>query len=526
MASDAGLQTLVSLDVSGKPLRNVLANLSHRYEIPIKAEQALGDYRVCLHARDQPLNRIMGRLQDLFGHGTLPPQSCEWARVVEGAGQPVYYLRRTRHGIDEEEALLDVPRQICLRWMKEFQRYLRLPKEEQAKFQAECPCLQANIRNGGLSDEARPLGEAFAALADGQIEALMQQGSVDLPGLVFSPEAQGVLQKFPDPPPGAPKRIPLPGQSTSGAILRLESESESDTTGVFLLSVGPHNGTYCTRSFIFDTQRQYTGLLDTEEMQLPPIEKQGPVVDLLAHRQSQASTNPTSMSLETALGLLAKESGLNLYAEVFPRWPIPVDQTKGTPEKLLTLLCGRAGYRWRKVGKDVLVYSRSWASDRQANVPQPLLDRWLANFAKNGRHVLPDLLEMARLRDAQVRNLSHWMDVQSPLAPLNLGCLRLLGALALAEVQFAYDPQGQTIGTLDGSSLAFVQKEFKQQASLPIRVFIRRDPDLPSPIPGPDGKHGVRKSVTVTLQDQSGMTKSYFIIEQFQRPLQLMGPVQ
>ncbi|MCW3094974.1 MAG: hypothetical protein JWL77_4273, partial [Chthonomonadaceae bacterium] len=36
----------------------------------------------------------------------------------------------------------------------------------------------------------------------------------------------------------------------------------------------------------------------------------------------------------------------------------------------------------------------------------------------------------------------------------------------------------------------------------------------------------VRKSVTVTLQDQSGMTKSYFIIEQFLRPWQLMGPVQ
>ncbi|MCW3096384.1 MAG: hypothetical protein JWL77_2002, partial [Chthonomonadaceae bacterium] len=526
MVSDAGLQTVVSLDVSGKPLRNVLANLSRQYEINIQPEQALADYRVCLHARNQPLNKIMGRLQDLFGHGTQAPRSCEWARVVEGAKQPVYYLRRTRHGIDEEEALLDTPRQTCLRWMKEFQRYLRLPKEEQAKFQAECPCLRATIRNGDLDGDVRPLGEAFAALADGQIEALMENGSVDLPGLVFSPEAQGVLKEFPEPPPGIPKTFSSPDRSTPGAGLRLEGDTDCDKTGAYFLRVGPHNGTYCTRSFIFDTQRQYTGLLDTEEMLLPPIEKQGPVIDLLAHRQSQDSTNPVSMSLEKALGLLAQESGLNLYTEVFPRWPIPVDQTKGTPEQLLTLLCGRAGYRWRKVGNDVLVYSRSWASDRQANIPQPLLDRWLANFVKNGRHVLPDLLEMARLRDAQVKNLSHWMDVGSPLSLFNLGCLRLLGALAPAEVQFAYDPQGQTIGTLDASSLAFVQKEFKQQASLPIRVFIRRDPDLPTPIPGPDGKPGVRKSVTVTLQDQSGMTKSYFIIEQFLRPWQLMGPVQ
>ncbi|MCW3098229.1 MAG: hypothetical protein JWL77_3847, partial [Chthonomonadaceae bacterium] len=473
MASDAGLQTLVSLDASSKPLRNVLASLSHRYEIHLQAEQALADYRVCLHARDQPLNRIMGRLQDLFGHGTQAPRSCEWARVVEGVKQPVYYLRRTRHGIDEEEALLDAPRQTCLRWMKDLQSYLRLPKEEQAKFQTECPCLQGSIRNGDLDGDARPLREAFSALADGQIEALMQQGSVDLPGLVFSPEAQGVLEAFPEPPAGTPKRSSSPDRSTPGAGLRLEGDLNSDTTGVFLLSVNPRNGTYWPFRYIFDTQRQYTGLLDTEEMLLPPIEKQGPVIDLLAHRQSQASSNPASMSLEKALGLIAQESGLTIYAEVFPRLPIPVDQTKGTPEQLLTLLCARAGYRWRKVGKDVLVYSRSWANDRQANVPQPLLDRWLANFAKNGRHVFADLLEMARLRDAQVKNLSHWMDVGSPLSLFNLGCLRLLGALAPAEVRFAFDPQGQTIGTPDASSLAFVQKEFKQQASLPIRVFIR-----------------------------------------------------
>ncbi len=524
MASDAGLQTLVSLDASRKPLRDVLASLSRRYEVPIRAEQALEDYRICLHAKNQPLRTLMGRLQDLFGHGTQSPRSCEWIRTTEESKQPVYYLRRTRHGIDEEEALLDVPRQTCLRWLKELKNYTRLPKEEQAKFQAECPCLQANIRTGGLDGLARPLYEAFAALADGQIEALMQQGSVDLPDLAFTSEAQGVLEKLPDPPAGVPKKFPSPGQSTSGAMLRLEREGDSDTTGVYLLSVNPHNNTYCTRSFIFDTQRQYTGLLDTEEMQLSPIEKQGPAMDILAHWQSQASTNTSSMPLETALRLIAHESGLTIYAEVFPRWPVPIEQTKGTQEKLLTLLCARAGYRWRKVGKDVLVYSRSWAQDRQANVPQPLLDRWLANFVKNGRHILPDLLEMARLRDAQVRNLDHWMDVQSPLSTRNLGCVRLLGALAPAEVRFAFDPQGQLVGTLDASAFAILQKEFKHMVILPIRVFIQRDPDLP--LSGPGGKPGVRKSITVTLQDQTGATKKYFIIEPFDRPQRLDGSAQ
>ena len=188
-----------------------------------------------------------------------------------------------------------------------------------------------------LDASSTPLREAFAALTDGQIEALMQQGSVALPDLAFSPEAQGVLQKFPDPPAGTSRKISPPDRSKPGAVLRLAREGDSDTTGVYLLGVNPENGTYCPRSFIFDTQRQYTGLLDTEEMQLPPLEKQGPVIDLLAHRQSQASSNPGYMTLEMALGLLAQESGLNLYAEVFPRWPIPVDQTKGTPEKLLTL---------------------------------------------------------------------------------------------------------------------------------------------------------------------------------------------
>jgi hypothetical protein len=464
----------------------------------------------------------MGRLQDLFGHGTLPPRSCEWAKVMEGAGQPDYYLRRTRHGIDEEEALLDEPNKTCLRWMKDLQSYLRLPKEEQATFQTDCPCLQGSIRNGDLDGDGLPLREAFSVLTDDQIEALMQQGSVSLPNLVFSSEAQGKLEDSPL-PAGTPKRN---DRSTPGVVLRLEGDINSDTTGVFFLRVNPQNGMYWPFAYIFDTQRQYTGLLDTEEMQLPPTEKQGPIIDLLAHRQNKASNKPVNMSLQTALGLLAHESGLSVYAEVFPRWPIPVEQTKGTPEQLLTLLCGKASYRWRKVGKDILVYSRSWASDRQANIPQPLLDRWLANYAKNGRHIFADLLEMARLRDAQIKNLYHWMNVNFQMSPSNRGCLRLLGALAPAELRFAFDPQGQTVGTLDDASLAFVQKEFKQQASLPIRVFIRRDPDVPVPGFGPDNEGGIRKSVTVTLQDQSGMTKSYFIIEQFLRPYRQMETVQ
>jgi hypothetical protein len=518
MESDKELQALVSLDVSFMPLHDVLVGISRQYKVNIQAERELGDYRVSLHAKNQPVNRIMGRLQDLFGHGTLPNRSYEWSRIDEGAKQPVYYLRRNRRAIEEEEALLDVPRQTCLRWLKELQSYLRLSKEEQAKFQAECPCLQASIRNGeGLLDgDIRPLGEAFAALTDGQVETLMQQGSIDLPNLAFSPEAQGALQKIPDPPAGTPTRSSSSGQASSGAVLRLEREGESDTSGVYFLSVNPHNNTYCTRSFIFDTQRQLTGLLDTEEMQLPPKEKQGPVMDLLAHRQSQTSGNSSSLSLETALRLLAEEAGIDIYAEVFPRWPIQVDQTKGTPEQLLTLICAKAGYRWRKVGRDFLVYSRSWAQDRQANVPQPLLDRWQASYAKNGRHVFLDLLEMARLKDEQIRNLIHWIDIQAPLSSRNLGCLRLVGKLAPNEVRFAYDSLGVNLVSLDLPALNIAQKEFRQRVSLPIRVFIRRDPD--QQLPDPKGKPSVRKSLTITLQDQSGLIKKYLIIEPSQRP--------
>lgn len=507
IAHEAVLNVPVSLNVTAKPLRNVLAALAQHSGIRLETERALGEYRVSIHIKDQSLKQVMLRLLDLYGHGELPNRWYEWSKITEAGKSPLYYLQRDHHAREQEQALLDIPRQTCLRWLRELRTYIRLPREAQDKFEAECPCLQASIKEHqyAFDGESRPLGEAFSALTDSQIDDLVRDGQIELPGFTFSPEAEAVLQSYGNIPPGPPSK-PI--------VVQLENAAEEDASGTFFLHVLPGNKSYCSRSFVFDTLRQLTGHLDDQEMQLPPPKRQGPVIDLMAHVKSISANGVPKMPLEKALGLLARESDSSIYAELFPKWPIPIEQTPGTPEQLLNVLCARAGYVWRKIGNDYLIYSRSWAQDRNANIPQSLLDRWLANYARNKRCVLTDLLEMAVLRDEQVKNLHHWLNVQSALSRRNIGCLRLMAKVPLSELPLAYDPQGVTLNGLDSAALEIVRKEFPHGAILPLQAFIQRDPDR-GPIRDAQGNVYVHTGVTITLRDQSGITKQYGIIEPF-----------
>lgn len=525
MQLDARLQASVVMDISSKPLRIVLEDLSRRTHVTLTAERELGEYRISIHAGAQSLAHSMGKLLDLFGHGKLPNTGYEWQRRGDSKTPSAYYLARNRRAIEEEIALLDMPRQTANRWLKELRDYTRASKEEQSKFSADWPMIQISIRNGHsmLIGDRSPVSEAVKALTDAQLETLQQQGSVDLADLRFSDQARQTLipstQNF-----GVaafPRRTDF---DVPGAVLRLQQDEATDTSGNFSLGVYPHMPASCSISFNLDTQHQLYPFFDTQEMQIPVREKPGKTVDILLHAPKQTTGTPLSMPFESVVALLAKEAQINVYGEMFPRRPVQLDHTTGTPEEILTYACAYAGYCWRRVGGDYLLYSKSWAQDRQANVPQPLLERWLANFARTERYALKDLLEMATLRDEQIKNLIHWMDVQQPLSPRNRNCLRLVQTLSPHDYNFAYGPQGVTLGTLDDAHKAMARKELGNGMIEPLQAFMKREPDLFIGMLG--GKPLTRTSLTITLQDGFGNSKSYWIVEptRSQMPVQQLTP--
>lgn len=521
MSSEPNMQQQIDLDSVGDSIGEVLDRLSAKCKVCVKVERSLADYRLVLRFRNRRLCDIMGRIQDVFGHGDLPNDRYEWIRNKEPDGQLTYTLIRHRRAIEEEEALLDQPRQTCLRWLAELRRYAHLPQDKLVGFEAECPCLQYYARRGEslLIGELRPLGEAFTALTDQQFSSLQRDGHVDLRGLSFSDGAKSVLVQLPSPRPAATVRPDPLGDSQSGAELRIERSGDNETSSVFYMSVIPHDGTYCQRSFVFDTLRQLTGHLDAAEMKVLTAPEGTATIQPFPRQNPATNKELSDLPFETILDRIAEDSGSTLVAESFPKWPIRIDLHNGTVQELLTHYCAKAGYRWRTVGKDYLVFSRSWAMDRQADIPQRLVSYWQARADKDGRIVLDSLFEMAGLRNEQIKNLIHWVDAQGALSrSTNIGCLRILATLGSSQIQLAKQPKGLNVNRLDRRSIEFLTKEFSHVPNLPVNISFKQE--VPRLIPIAGSKPYSMQSYSIVVQDGLGAKQTYWIPEPPARPLQ------
>ncbi|HZO89308.1 MAG TPA: hypothetical protein VFB38_13325 [Chthonomonadaceae bacterium] len=358
METDPSLQRKVTIDFKGRPLRVVLASIRQRVGVNILAARNLEEFRVSLHVTAQPLGRVMGRLQDLFGHGTLPTKSCYWVRIEDTDHSIRYILRRTLYGAREEEALLNYPITTVTRWLHELRDYGQLPPEKRKDFKSDCPVIQYYASQGrGMTDGNDPVGEAIASLTDAQIEELITNGQVELPQ--FAPSI-GAINKMRTTAlesgisPKAGENAP-----PSGAMLRFDS-TEGWIEGAFTIMLSFRSGfpTYYPSGYGLDTLSVMPTQEDMQALEEAQQKENGPEVDLLAHEQVVPDKEPV-MSLAAALELLAREAKLRIYAEVFlkSRQTLPV--TRGKPEYLLSQICRVFQCDWRKIGGDYLVWSKS-----------------------------------------------------------------------------------------------------------------------------------------------------------------------
>jgi hypothetical protein len=114
--------------------------------------------------------------------------------------------------------------------------------------------------------------------------------------------------------------------------------------------------------------------------------------------------------------------------------------TSGKPETLLTHICASFGYDWRMVGDTYLVYSKSWGSDRAADIPDVQLDKWSADIKKAGCIPLETALDMAALRDRQLNTVRDFLYVTIFANRRNIYALRLFRTLSKPEREAALKP--------------------------------------------------------------------------------------
>jgi hypothetical protein len=471
MTTDKALATPVNLVIRARPLKAALAIITKLSGVPLTATRDIAEQRVSLYFTREPVSRVMGRIQDLLGHGRIPSESCEWVRSEESDKSLHYRLRRTRQGIQEEEAMLNLPRVTARAWLGELRDFMQHP-EERAKREFQYPTLRkgeeaaAALDNGDLA----PLGAMMASVTDPELDTLVRDGRVS-PG-AFHPTQAHIDLLLSD----SKRNHSLVEGPISNCLLNL---SLHESAGFFALTI-------LTQRSALDSFSAGLGL-DTlhqapfGEEDLPAKDQPGiKSVDLFPPDPTKAGMEP-QLSLATALDLLAKAAKIQITSEVFLKRQARLPETSGAPEYLLAAICKAFGYDWRKVGDGYIVFSRSWAQDRIADVREALIDGWLAAKRRKEGLGLAEYIEMGRTSDAQQPTLEVVFGGLGPLAGRNRRALQILGLLSKSQLQAAWGAEGVALTIPNEEAFKALSIQFSgARPEPPFRVRLEMDQRNPS----------------------------------------------
>ena len=334
-------------------------------------------------------------------------------------------------GNAEEEENADLPTQTLMKWLRAAREYVRLAPDKRRAFKTDFPFLDYHARKGEtMDDEASgPVSDAIGTLTDDDIRTLARTGRVAVSNFTLSPLQTEQIIHAAQP---AGFYNPQSKESLAGPCLRFEKGQEPGHYFLFLaFTSGPVDRLPAAFNFDtldnggeFDWTREMLARMQREERAAP--------VELIDAKKRVTGKFPV-MSLAAALDLWSRATGRAVLGEIFLRDKAALPITSDKPETLLTRICLLFGWDWRKVGSDYLVYSKSWAADRAADIPDALLDRWQAAIDKAMQTPLDTLLEMSQLRDAQIGTLQEYVYITALRRKQNLPALRVLNTLNKAE---------------------------------------------------------------------------------------------
>ncbi len=468
--TDPELQQKVTVDFKGRALRVVFDSLHRGTGVDLQPGRDLAEYRVSLHATAQPLGRVMARLLDLFGHGTLPTKSCQWDRLTAKDRPNRYYFNTTMAGREEERAMLDRPLQTVARWLRDLRDYTRLPADKRKQFQTDWSSFRKSVESGRkISDLSDPVGAAVGTLTDEQITRLAQDGRLDVPQ--FTPSNSGIEMMRSQARSTGATPAARGEEAPSGAFLTLESFDDWNGASVLMLNFRSGYPSRYPSGYGLDT----LGITAIEQDD-DRDDASGPDIDLLAHSRVEAGKVPI-MSLAAALELFARAAQRPVYAEVFLKTRQPLSVSRGKPGQVLAEICRLFHCNWRRVGGDYIVWAKDWAYARAQDVPQPLLDRWLAARQRKGRFELGDLLEMTQLSDEQLHTVERVLSAFGPFAPPNRTAMRLLAKLTPAQRARAYHAAVVYQPHTSAEMAALARQFGRERLAPPIRVRLEQRPN-------------------------------------------------
>lgn len=463
LREDPLLQEKVTLEVTDKPLGDFLAELSPKLKVDISAASQVADQRVTLHLTDQPLYLLMNRLPALLSHTLDKPHGYYWEKLDRPAtARPAFNLWRDLRSVQDEEYARDYPRREAGVLLRDLRSLSRLTPQERVQYKGDYPY----TRFPGISPtEDGPEGTALRGLTDDQIETLLGGEKIALDPVVFAKEIAAFKQRqrtdrdrvyavaigagHPVPePPDVPPAISISRMDEDGDYPDQATKYELHLEGV---------NSYGTVLDVYDTNQSRNP--SREKLSIPAAaEGVMPVIDLTPLLTGKSVTPEQRKDVGFTLQALAKAAHINLYQEDFfsrgATWGYDspgLATLKGTLPQLITAICAEWDYHAEKVGDDYVFWSRTWAQDRAADVPDRLIAKWRSRLQKQGALTLSDNAEIAA-------SLS-WPQVHSTLnvALPEVGIwdsvrayktLRLMGLLSPLERDAAFSANGLALTNL------------------------------------------------------------------------------
>ena len=471
------LQEKITLEATDRPLSDCLAELSSKLKVELSATSQVADQRVTLRIANQPLYLLMERLPALLSHAPPRPRGYYWEKLERPVGsRPVFNLWRDLRSVQEEEYLRGYPRREAGVLLRDLRNLSRLTPKERLQYKGDYPYL----RFPGISPtEDGPEGKALKGLTDEQLEALLSGEKIPLDPALFANEISAYKKRqrddqtrvyavalsqglaVPEPPDVLP--------ALSLSLLDENGESPNQTAKYELRLQGiTAAGTVLD---VYDTNQSR----DPSRTMMPilPTAKVGsPQIDLTPLLEDKTVTRSQREDVGFNLQALAKAAHLDIYQEDFfsrgATWGYDtpgLTNLKGTLPQLIAAICAEWNYHAEKIGDDYVFWSRTWALDRETDVPERFVAKWRSKIQKQGALTLED--------NAEIAASLTWPQVKFTLKTALPDCgrwdslkayktLRLIGLLQPAEREAAFSADGLALSSLSTWEQQSFAADFRQ----------------------------------------------------------------
>ncbi len=349
LARDYRLGAHITLHIASRPVGEVLYTIADLVHAEMRAVSWDREQRISLDVTDRPASDVMSQIANALSHGA--PNGWRWALTDGTTHDPAYVMARSKAFVASEGDARDYPRQKAielLKLMRAAARELHSGQAGQSLF-----ALPAPQQRWLQSPESMQLRESLGAITDGQFASMSIHHPVPLAKITGKAQS---LEFLPDDNHGnSPDRV-------ASYTLRLMADAPASTV--------------------------------ISEVKLNPVRDTLP--DLRLAQDGNTTSIDPSQALQKANvhGRDLRDCGMLFHAIAASAHKyIIVEQfykcgTDGTPHQVLAdvstgsfeAICNRICDAWNyqalQVGDTYYFWSKTWALDRAADIPDGTLSHW------------------------------------------------------------------------------------------------------------------------------------------------------